>query len=55
MRKKRIILNTKTGRVADTLTTCYARASATNFLGSGTTVAKPYNTKLICVMIIEPA
>lgn len=38
--------------VADTLTTCYARASVTNFLGSETTNVKHYNTKLVCVMII---
>lgn len=49
---KRIILNTK-GGVSDTLTTCYARASATNFLGSKATGAKPYNTKLVCVMIVK--
>ena len=52
MRYKRIILNTKPGGVADTLTTCYARASATNFLGSKTTGVKPYNTRLVCVMVI---
>ena len=50
---RRIILNTKQGGVADTLTTCYARASATNFLGSETTKVKPYNTRLVCVMIVE--
>ena len=52
MRYKRIILNTKPGGVADTLTTCYARALATNFLGSETTKVKPYNTRLVCVMVI---
>ena len=52
MRYKRVILNTKPGGVADTLTTCYARASATNFLGSQATGVKPYNTRLVCVMII---
>ena len=40
------------GGVSDTLTTCYARASATNFLGSETTGVKPYNTRLVCVMVI---
>ena len=51
MRYKRIILNDK-GGVADTLTTCYARASATNFLGSEITGVKPYNTRLVCVMVV---
>ena len=52
MHYKRVILNTKKNELADTLTTCYARASATNFLGSETTKVKPYNTRLVCVMVI---
>lgn len=52
MHYKRVILNTKKNELADTLTTCYARASATNFLGSETTGVKPYNTRLVCVMVI---
>ena len=50
--KKIITLNTQEG-VANTITTCYARASVTNFLGSETTKVKPYNTRLVCVMIVE--
>ena len=49
---KRMILNNMLGGVISTITTCYARASVTNFLGSETTNSKPYNTRLACVMII---
>lgn len=49
---KRIVLNNSGGGVISTITTCYARASVTNFLGSETTNVKQYNTRLACVMII---
>ena len=49
--EKIITLNTQ--GVASTITTCYARASVTNFLGRETTKVKPYNTRLVCVMIVE--